>query len=400
MKGQTFRFVVIIVCLVILASGGWQAIRLSSQGYTTGYQGAKAQFYGLDWNYKELSGREILHLKGTVLHFDADELGRRYSGACNLEGEMTSVFVPEQPEFRSWIPTEWFMGSQYIQNPIHHYEWKLENEETNETTLYAMDEYVLKWYFSISADWDLNGEPTGYAEYRTQRYADTKVWFQFDLNHIWYFEGADRCYFAIGKLMLTDIALGGKLGNEREDIEEEAEECRVTPMSPQSILSIYYRAFGGEPQRAEKTAYDYHGKKLNPDLFTDTVYSYFTLGNFGTKYWKTGIWPFYDKHWKGDVVTCGFSMHVFVVGEWKVKDIQEIPEEYGRTSQQGESIGFWTHLLERLGSILDDPRFTLWMVLGLIAVILLVLAIFAPPVLYAILGSIGKAGSSKKKGGG
>jgi len=386
---QQIRIIVIVICLVILASGGFRGLMLGTvgEGYTTGYEGAKANFYGIEWNYKTQHGKTSFPLKGTTFHFDADENDKPRTGACNLEGEMTSVFLPEGSRPSSWVdPSWWDTATEYIKNPVQHYEWEI--EEGNTTNLYAMDEYKLKWYFSISAEWDkLDVIYSTDREYMDQRYSNTQIWFEFNLAPIWYFEGTSTCYFSIAKIRLSDISLTGKLDNQDET--EASQQVRVVPMSSGSILPIYYNAFGVANDRAEKEAYVFKDKKLNPDLFTDKVYAYFTLADFGTKYWMElgGL----VKHWKGDVVTVGFDIHVFVVGEWKVQDIQEIPEDYGRTSKTGAG-GFT--FLEQLARILAGPEFKMWFILGIIAIVLLVLAIFAPWVLFAIFGLLK---SSKRK---
>jgi len=377
---QQVRIIVIVICLVILASGGFRGLMLGTigEGYTTGYEGAKASFYGIEWNYKTEHGTEPFPLKGTTFHFDPDEYNK---GAPNLEGEMTSVFLPEGSRPSSWVdPAWWDTATEYIQNPVQHYEWEISGDG-NSINLYAMDEYKLKWYFSISAEWDkYNHFLYIDEEFNDKRYRDTDIWFEFNLSPIWYFEGSDTCHFSIAKIRLSDIAFGGKLGEDREDTDA-TDTIRVTPMSTGSILPIYYNPFGVANDRAEKEPSVFKDKTLNPDLFTDKVYSYFTLADFGTEYWTElgGL----IKHWKGDVVTVGFDVHVFVVGEWKVQDIQEIPEDYGRTSKTGSG-GFT--FLEQLARILAGPEFKIWFILGLIAIVLLVLAIFAPWVLFGLMG--------------
>lgn len=390
MKIETWRLVTIIVCLTILGSGGYQALLpLSSigRGYTTGYQGAKAQFCGIQYNGKNHKNA----LWSTTLNWDPDGIGK---GKPGITGEMTSVFVPEeeagsQPfKLGDWDISDWLLSATTIRNPIDDWEWELKNQKTNETLLYRMEEWQCKWYFSISS------EPVGWGQEipeakiggRRNSLTDVKVWFEFDLTPIWYFEGTDTAYFAIAKLRISDIALGGKLKN--DDIEEKKNAAfRVTPMSPQSILPIYYEKFATEDERAEKEPHYYNGKKLNPRLFTDKVYSYFTLNDFGVNSWFD-----FGGYYRSDVITVGVDFHIFVVGEWRVKDVQEIPDEYGRTAKSTRGMG----LLEFLGTILKDPTTKAWIILGLIALIFLVLAIFAPWVLLAIFGLV--KGISKERG--
>lgn len=396
------RLAIIIICVILLASGGWNAITLSSQQYTTAYEGAKASFYGLDWNYQDgTSGRETFALKGTTFNFDKDGPTSR-EWAPNLVGEMTAIFVPEAPNPipKEWGSTirDWWDTTQYIQNPVNKdpYEWDIYDADWNETTLYAMDEYTTKWYFSISCDWNDHDGESWKAEYYDKRYMDTQVWFEFDIAPLWYFEGADVTYFAIAELRISELTFGRITGHERQE-GQPSDSCRTIPMSAPSILTIYSEPYGEETESLDFDAYTIRGHKLNPKFFRDKVYSYFTLVNFGTQYWTE--WGGAFSHWKGDVVTVGLDVMVFVVGEWKVQDIQEIPDEYGRTSQTGS--GGLEGLANFLYKLWNNPNFQAWFWIGVIALVVLLLAIFAPWVLFAISGLAKGLGSSiKQKGGG
>ena len=130
MDRRTIRVITIIVCLMILSTGGWNAIMLSSvgEGYTTAYEGAKASYWGIQYKTqtedgKWISGTRTFTLKGTTFHFDADEYKFPNKYACNLEGEMTSVFLPEHTlsiptGILYWIP-DTLTKNQYILNPIN-----------------------------------------------------------------------------------------------------------------------------------------------------------------------------------------------------------------------------------------------------------------------------------------
>ncbi len=387
LKREQIRYLTIIVCLIILASGPGQYVLfpLGTVGYTSGYEGVKASYSGIEWQHDDESG--TADQRGTSFYFDADD---PQSGACNLVGEMTNAFLPESTVSPSWVPSDWEKALTYVNNPVETYSWDLPNPDNpDETIAYEMQEWILRMYVSITAEWDTEwaGENS---EYNNQRYTDTEVWIELDISPIWYFEGTNQVYFAIGKVVCSDFAYG-KLGSDNWECGELsglAGDCpeeytptswiSVTPESPTSYVYIYYQNYGAAGQA--KTDYaSYKGRRLNPSLFTDKVYISVGLNNFGTEdlYYYPGNWIH-----KGDAVTWAFDVHVFVVGEWTVQDIEELPSDYGRIGKQTTYKDWWVQIIE-------DPRFPLFTFLGILALIFLLLAIFAPWVLFSIFGFIG-----------
>lgn len=376
MSFQQARLIVIVICAVILVSGGAQSLlTLGSLGYTSGYEGVKASFAGLDWNTKGQSAQESL--VGMSFFFDPDDPTH---GACNLEGEMTNAFVPEGSNpVSGLISNDWWNKALGIKNPVNTYSWNLPNPDNpDEIIAYEMQEWNLRMYVSITAKWD-GGSGFTNLEHMNQRYQNTEVWIQLDVSPTWYFKGAPVTYFAIGKVVCSDFNYG-KLG-EPEDTYTKTAKASVAPESKTSYRYLYYQNYGKAGQLKEFDPHSYQGRILNPSLFTDKVYMKLDLNNFGTEYIQ---FPLPVK--KGDCATWGFDVHVFVVGEWKVQDIEEIPEDYGRIAQEERS---WLELL------LVDPRFKLWSFLGLLALGFLFLAIFAPGVLLAIFGLIGMYSNRK-----
>ena len=374
---QQSRLITIIICSIILLSGGAQSLlTLGSLGYPSGYEGVKASFVGLDWNTEGQTGQEAL--VGMSFFFDPDDPTH---GACNLEGEMTNAFVPEGSRPAGWVPADWWdIATGYINNPVNTYTWNLANPDNpDETVAYEMEEWILRMYVSITAKGD-SGSGFTNLEYQNKRYQDTKVWIELDISPTWYFEGTSQTYFAIGKVVCSDFTYG-KLG-EDEGTYTKTAKASVAPESKTSYRYLYYQNYGKAGQLKEFDPNSYKGRLLNPSLFTDKVYMKLDLNNFGTEYTQ---FPLPVK--KGDAATWGFDVHVFVVGEWKVQDIEEIPEDYGRIAQEERS---WLELL------LIDPSFKLWSFLGLIALGFLLLAVFAPGVLLAIFGLVGMF--SNKKG--
>jgi hypothetical protein len=367
--GKNLESVIILLFILIMLEGGSAILSLSSLSVPTHYQGAKAQF---DETY---SGMGF----DTTLHFDPDE---RDIGMCNLEGEMTSVFVPAESlsNMPDWIPTDWISSASYIQNPRESYEW----ESGNFT--YTMEAWTLRWYVSISANWDscsypkILGLSNTQCEYFNKRYGDTEIWFEFDLTPTWYFEPVreDVAYFAIAKMQLSDNADLTALDNSGELVEPELT-TSIAPESRASILPIYYGLFA-EENPADKETSDYQGKQLNPDLFTSKVYTYIRLVNFGTTRWTehgVALWPV--ERYKGDVVTFAVDVTVFVIGEWTVQDIEELDEyeEYGRNAQFGYGGWSWETFLSSPAN-----RFLLVLIAGV--AVFLILAILFPSVIMGL----------------
>jgi len=353
-----------LICLEGLYSGF--NLVFSTASYSTGYQGAHAQFAGVKYGTEEHSGAGF----DTTMSFDPDD---PQTGMCDLIGEMTSVFIPSESlsNMPSWIPLDWVRETSYISNPKESYEWTAEN------LTYTMEAWQLRWYFSISAEWDdvpawgwLTDPKLADAEWKHKRYSSTQIWFEFDLMPVWYFEGTDTAYFAIAKMQLADVKLHA-LDNAGDEVEPELE-TSVRPESQGSILPVYYGAFA-EQNPADKKPMDYKGKQLNPDLFTSKVYTYFTLENFGTHHWtETGPYLNIVDKWKGDVVTVAVDVTVFVIGEWAVQDVESLEEyeEYGRTAKVG-STGGWTWEMW-----LSSPfnRLLLALIVGMAALVILAIA--------------------------
>lgn len=376
----------IILVFLLVGTGSITGLRvlMSYPAYMTGFQGAHVRYYGV-------RDQGITYTEGlwdTTFKWDSPIVQGVYDNTPPIAGEMTSVFVPSesvgyQP---SWIAPEWLLGATKTKNPVDIYEWEL--KEGDETLFYRMELWRLKWYFSISSEPQNDGDIPQYEGVISQprnSLKDTEVWFEFDLTPIWYFNGTDRAYFAIASLRLTDIDFGA-LESGKDPVDHDSR-LRVTPESTSSILPIYYSGFGGS--RAEQNVHSYQGKELNPDLFRDRVYSYITLNDFGVSCWWDWGW-----FWKADVVTVGLDVDVFVIGEWKVKDIQDIPDEYGRSAKTG-SVGFgWGAIL---GSFFGSSEGRMWFLIIIGVIVFLGLALFAP---WVLLGLSGLFGARKPRKGG
>lgn len=378
LKENHMRLIVFAILVLILTETGHQMYSLAvSPAYTTAYQGARIRFAGVQ--HGEFAERRKFGttegLWDTTFKYDLDKRG---GGLPPVAGELTACFVPsetlaeQKTEFDSGADiSEWLIDATAITNPIHEYEWE------SDSLSYRMEEWQLKWFFSISSE-PTGGEIPTY--YGRNSLKDLKVWFELDLTPVWYFEGTDTAYFCVATMRISDLTIGGRHYDNYEKTKNK--ECRTIPMSEAggSILPIYYGLFGTSP--AEKDASEYQGKKLNPDLFRDKVYTYFTLDDFGVN----TFWTLTGRTWLADVVTVAVDVHVFVIGEWTVKEIQELEdyEEWGRQAKMGGSgvlgLQAWDWLTKS-----KQGRFTLLMII--IVVIIVLLAITVGPVLLYSLGT-------------
>ena len=126
--------VILLIGLLLVLSGG-SLLGLQTVSYTTAYEGAKAEYYGI---YDQVTGLQYdkatrhaasLARFDTSLMFDKDEWNLEY---CNLEGELTAIQIPlgqsnwVPPE---WIPQEWWRDAVGWQNPSKTYEWSVKDGE-------------------------------------------------------------------------------------------------------------------------------------------------------------------------------------------------------------------------------------------------------------------------------
>ena len=363
-----------LVSLFILMFGN----RLMSTSYVTAYEGAKAVFYGVRDNENQKIYNNAQKWNASLCRFDTQMAFDRddfYSYSCNIVGEMTSIQIPlgdtkwVPPE---WVPQAWWRDSLSWKNPRNVYEWKVVHDDGS-VTVYRMEEWVTKWFVTLSAEWDSGPDffnPADEAENR--RYRNLEVWIELDINPVWYFEGQSKVYFAIAKVELSNFKYDG--------------EPRVAPMSVGSVLTVYTEPFGRNsvPGEEQLKAFYYQNTTLNPLYFRDRVYVYINLLDFGTREWWETSLEYVGLKAQGDAVTFGFTVTQFVVGEWKVKDVQSVKDYEGRTSKIAVAGIQLPNFLEWLGNI--SPL--TWLGLGsfglvAIAIITLIVmvSLFGPQVL-------------------
>jgi hypothetical protein len=92
---------------------------------------------------------------------------------------------------------------------------------------------------------------------------------------------------------------------------------------------------------------------------------------------------------QGDVVTLMFKVTQFVVGEWVVKDVRQLPSEYGRMAKVG-TVG-WDigKALAGIGKALTDwlsnPLNQLWLFFIIIVAVIIIITVLNPGVWTALL---------------
>jgi len=362
-----FLFIVMLGLAFVIGS-----TRLSSVGYTTAYEGAKATFQGVYYNNQAYEGGSAF--RGTTMKFDPDD---PTSMMPNVEGEMTSIFIPEKVTFGSipaFVPSSWTAQLSYINNPVEYWDWTVTADKSPDGKIhtYRMEKWITKWYMSFEAGFDSNGWSST-DEGNSQRLKDLEVWIKLDTQPTWYFKGATQTYFTIGKIECGNLAVKG----------HDVNWIDVTPEASGSNLYLFYLPYGQPVNLSEETfkGFAVGETVLNPALFRTQLYTMVTFNDFGTQ----GYWDGLAYKNQSDVVTWEFTVHQFVVGEWVTKDIQTVPPDYDRSSKtttDGVPIKDW--LVQWLTSPQGLMAIGLFMMI-IIAVILIIL--FTNPVFASMVTS-------------
>lgn len=360
-----------LVCLV----GGVGA----QSGYTSAFEGPKAEFYGISYNGglwsddSRHSGTSSAQFDA-VLNFDADAAS---SGKPNIMGSMTTVYIPNNTIggiLAGWVPSNWLNQHTYITNPRALHNWTIGDRT------YQMQEYLLRYYVSLSAEGSGGaGLISGSGEYPPQNqyqngdnsYDNLGVWIKFGLEPTWYIQGQGKAYFAIGKVQLANVV---DLAGHNTDGSDASPRSSVSvyPSSDSAPVFITYEPFGGSSAAHE--SYYYEGKQLNPSYFTDSVYMKIDLSHFGLYGdWNTPGNPLSGVYCRGDVATFCFDITVFVIGDWSVQDIQDDPDNFGNFVR-ADSSGTWL-------SWLTSPEVMPFVIIAIIALVIL----FFAPWIFVIL---------------
>jgi hypothetical protein len=358
-------------------------------GYSSAYEGPKAEFYGVTYNgiqYSTLATHSASqHEFDTVMHFDADGAS---SGRPNINGEMTAIFLPEDTASNifSWIPQNWLSSNQYVINPQATYNWNISS------SMVQMKEYDMRWYVSFNSGWDgVQGGPTDTSFAQGEQpnpsiaqtiggtivgnyYTNLGVWIKFDLRPTWYIQGGGTAYFAIAECNLVDTASMQTKDNNGHSYPASSTES-IFPYDSNDPLYLYYSPFG-TGSVPNGVAEQYEGKNLNSAYFTSALYAHIDLQHFGvTTYPINGV----SARTQGDVATFEFNIRVFVFGDYQVQDIQKAPDHYGLTTPTDTTGNNWlTGIIGWLSSPANDA-----ILVGII--ILALVIIFAPWVLVVFI---------------
>jgi hypothetical protein len=396
---------VFLISIVSLSGGGnplsSKPLSISDLGYSSAYEGPKAQFLGVTYNGLQYTASNTHgaseHQFDTVMHFDPDDIS---GGKPKIQGEMTAIFLPSETlsSAPSWIPMSWLLSNGYVSNPMTGangvnppYSWNISGNT------YLMEEYHMRYYVSFSAEWNgkasgtdspfgnpgpgihgempsLTGAEAVQGITKTNVYLNTGVWIKFNITPTWYIAGGGNAYFAIAEVnMATSAQLQGQDANGATYDARTTES--VSPESQNSLLYLYYSAFGAASQTSN-IAYQYNGKDLNPAYFTNALYAHIDLNNFGVSTQPVNLFGSLDK---GDTATFAFDIKVFVIGEYKVQDIQNTPDQYGRYTPIDTTGNNW--LTGIVGWLSSPANVALLMVILVIAAIV----IFAPWLLVVIV---------------
>ncbi len=367
----------------------------NAQGYSSAFEGPKATFYGVEYQPPGAPSKlrwssfqtptfnppASLHDFLGTLKFDSDGYD---SGKPNIYGEMTTIYLPSETmgNIRPWVPSNWLNQLQYVQNPIGNYTWEIGEKH------YGMEAWLCRLYVAFSAEWEGSIEPWGVSGEVPRinspgaplenEYSNLAVWLEIDTAPTFYYMNAEATYFAIGKIQLSNPVeytghtnqYGGLFGT---NVVDPRTTVSLLPESASSYMYIYDAAWGLNGTR--QTQYSYQGQDLNPSIFKPKSYIKIDFNKFGIYAGSTIPWSTIGGWVKGDNAVVCFDVTVFTIGEWKVQDVQNDPDNYGRFTRTDEAGGFLSWLL--------SPATLSWLIPVLIFFALL---IFAPWVIVAILG--------------
>jgi hypothetical protein len=394
-----------VFCCVPLAEAQFSG----GGGYSSGFEGPKARFFGVDFTANNqlitqegMLGQHFLYASAddgsmlydnsrassktfdTTLSFDADDAVR---GAPNLKGQMTSIYLPKDTlsSGASWLPYNWMTRDQYVTNPIGDMiNWTIGD------SVYGMQKWLCHYSVALGAEWDgtldfwggMGEVPPPQTGINDNSYTDLDVWIKIDTRPTSYYANAQKTYFAIGKIQLADtinykgttLASGGLFSS---NVVEPRSTVSINPEGQGGLLYIFDSAFGGA-YKTENSEYSYRGQALNPGLFKDTSFIKVSLNRFGV--YSGGNYvggvgvP--GSYWvKGDVAKITFDVVVFSIGEWKVQDVQDDPDGFGYFVRSDDTSG-------DLFSWLLSAETLAWLIpVAIIALVLL----FAPWVLVLIV---------------
>ena len=313
-------FIMILLGSVTIASSiiPFTSISHNYQGPTISYE------YALVDGQKITFGPE----DATFISFDPDTPDDYHP---DFISEHTDFIVPKiTPSSSIWtssiIPNAWKNTIVNTENPVNVYQWNITNDNGTVTS-YIMEEWRAYWVIKAYVDpintkyiWTWDGKVP--AELLAEnRYNNMELYFRILLNtpdRNWYFEDADRVYFAIAKIKLVDVyAEPSKEGD-----------MKVQPKDPGTNLPLFGATYS-DPLT-------YKGQKLNPNVFPETVETLIRFVDFGGNV--------INGEARTDTITMVFEVRLFVIGEWIVQNIDDVPnpDDYHYSQRIFEPLFGWT----------------------------------------------------------
>ena len=384
-KNKKLITLTVLAFAVILIISTLNTNWLSTVSYTTAYQGAQSSFVGVSWaGHNFISGDSVsganikgtgaISLTGTTMSFYGGydpATGKKYP---KITGEMTSVFIPTS-ESLSNVPTwaqgiatwmmSWMNAESNNANPSNTYNWTINNNN------YVMQAYQTKWYITLSSD------NTGEIRYGDNTFGPTysgplQIWMKLQTNENgWYFSGAPvDTYFAIAKILVVGVDVKA----------HDPASVQTSPQVAGTTMTCFLSNFGSNTAPSDTQVLSYKGQTLNPTYFNGGIYCVLNLDNFGTQLYGTGFLNS-EMHWQGDVIALDLTVYQFVVGEWKVQDIQNPPTNYIKPSPHVGGFD-WGGLSEWLGS----PAGQMYLAFILIVIVIILIAWRAPWVFDKLRG--------------
>ncbi len=301
------RVLVVGVLAILIVSLMISGQRLS----ISGYQGIHPSFAAV-WDDGRLyspesigSGASVARFQESSLNFDPDGAE---TGMPNMMGALRDITVVN--DLSQYVPIDTLDhiralgGSTQPNQPYRTYTWKLDNGDGTSAE-YLMQNWLCTFDVNLWAKPDVMGPLS--TEHWNQRYRDAEVWLKLSTGPDWIFEGADETYYGLAYMELAQFQ---QTGTDSELV--------VVPGAKWEALPIYASLNGYAVSPADASTYQ--GKRLNPDIFRDEWYTCVTLGSFGT---YDHVWI--DGSYKSDSVTLRILTHIFVVGEWTVRNDADHP---------------------------------------------------------------------------
>jgi hypothetical protein len=331
----------------------------------SGYQGIHPTFAGVidaGKTYTNTSpySSSTCRFLDTSMNFDPDTADQ---GVPNLMGALQDMTIVR--DVTQYIPSDTAThianlgGQLQPDKPYKTYEWTVDNGDgTSEK--YQMELWLCTFDVNLLAKPDQTGVLSN--ESWNQRYRDSEVWLKLSTGPDWYIEGAQKTYYGLSYMELAQLTGCSDT------------EMVVIPGAKWEALPIFQSLGGGQTTPA--TPVTYQGKRLNPDIFRDEWYTCITLGSFGTYNHN-----FLDGSYMSDSAQFRVLTHVFVVGEWTVRnDSGHVTDPHTGPFYEGWVIAFenWVSgLLAWFNQLGEDLMMSLIYLLIAIIVILAVVAVVA-----------------------